>query len=157
MSNFAICYLQNIFCHLPSKTKFQLDFYIQSFLKVNCCDRPVTDHQNKFESFLKIAKRINRCKSYITYVMLCAIWYHLYDLKIVKNPHGGVLLLVKLQALACNFTKSNTPPQEYSCYLNCTNGTKIEKNIIYMPTKFILTKRVQMHKLNLGVVSKFHF
>ena len=24
--------------------------------------------------------------------------------------HGGVLLLVKLQASACNFTKSNTPP-----------------------------------------------
>ena len=27
-----------------------------------------------------------------------------------KNTHGGVLLLVKLQALACNFTKNNTPP-----------------------------------------------
>ena len=37
-----------------------------------------------------------------------AILYHLYNLKIVKNTHGGVLLLVKLQALACNFTtKSN--------------------------------------------------
>ena len=23
--------------------------------------------------------------------MLCAIWYHLYSLKIVKNTHGGVL------------------------------------------------------------------
>ena len=42
--------------------------------------------------------------------MRCAIWYHLYNLKYVKNTHGGVLLLVKLQALACNFTKSNTPP-----------------------------------------------
>ena len=27
----------------------------------------------------------------------------------VKNTHGGVLLLVKSQAEACNFTKSNTP------------------------------------------------
>ena len=35
------------------------------------------------------------------YEMLCAIWYHLYNLKNVKNTHGGVLLLV---------TKSNTPP-----------------------------------------------
>ena len=26
------------------------------------------------------------------------IWYHLYNLKNVKNTHGGVLLLVKLQA-----------------------------------------------------------
>ena len=33
------------------------------------------------------------------YVMLCAIWYHLYNLKSVKNTHGGVLLLVKLQVL----------------------------------------------------------
>ena len=40
-----------------------------------------------------------------------AIWYHLYNLKNVKNAHGGVLLLVKLQAkVACNFTKCNTPP-----------------------------------------------
>ena len=40
-------------------------------------------------------------------VVRCAIWYHLYNLKNVKNSHGRVLLLVKLQALA---TKSNTPP-----------------------------------------------
>ena len=31
------------------------------------------------------------------YVMLCAIWYHLYKLKNVKNTHGRALLLVKLQ------------------------------------------------------------
>ena len=30
--------------------------------------------------------------------MLCAIWYHLHNLKKVKNTHRGVLLLVKLQA-----------------------------------------------------------
>ena len=33
-----------------------------------------------------------------TYVMFCAIWYFLYNLKNVKNTHGGVLFLVKLQA-----------------------------------------------------------
>ena len=44
-------------------------------------------------------------------------------LKNVKNTHEGVLLLVKLQAKACNFTKSNTPPwvfftffKLYKCY-----------------------------------------
>ena len=31
------------------------------------------------------------------YVMRCTIWCHLHDLKNVKNTHGGVLLLVKLQ------------------------------------------------------------
>ena len=33
-----------------------------------------------------------------SHVMLCAIWYHLYNLKNTKNTHGAVLLLVKLQA-----------------------------------------------------------
>ena len=28
------------------------------------------------------------------YVVRCAIWYHLYNLKDVKNTHGGVLSLV---------------------------------------------------------------
>ena len=36
--------------------------------------------------------------------MLCVIWYHLYNFENVKNIHGRVWLLVKLQA---NFTKSN--------------------------------------------------
>ena len=30
--------------------------------------------------------------------------------KNVKNAHGGLLLLVKLQAKACNFSKINTTP-----------------------------------------------
>ena len=42
--------------------------------------------------------------------MCWTIWYHLYNLKNVKNTHGALLLLVKLQAKACNFTKSNSPP-----------------------------------------------
>ena len=33
-----------------------------------------------------------------TVAMRCVIWYHLYNLKNVKNTHGEVLLLVKLQA-----------------------------------------------------------
>ena len=42
--------------------------------------------------------------------MCCAIWYHLCNLKNIKNINGGVLLFVKLQAKACSFTKSNLPP-----------------------------------------------
>ena len=56
--------------------------------------------------------------------MRCTIWYHLYNLKNVKNTYGGVLLLAKLQVSACNFTKSNTPRWVLSRFLNCTNGTK---------------------------------
>ena len=40
------------------------------------------------------------CKNKYLYVMHCAIWYHLYNFKNVKNTHGGVLILVKLQAEA---------------------------------------------------------
>ena len=60
--------------------------------------------------------------------MRCAIWYHLYTLKKVKNTHGGVLFLLKFVALACNFTtKSNTPPGVYFTFLSCTNLVKLRK------------------------------
>ena len=38
-------------------------------------------------------------------VMHCAIWYHLYNFKKVKNTHGGML--------PCNFTKSDIPPSVF--------------------------------------------
>ena len=44
------------------------------------------------------------------HVMLLAFRYHVYKLKNLKKTLGGVLLLVKLQAVARNFTKRNTPP-----------------------------------------------
>ena len=60
--------------------------------------------------------------------MHCAIWYHLYNLKNVKNTYRGVLLLGKLQPLAYSFTKSNTPPWVFfTFFLNCANGSKSRK------------------------------
>ena len=41
--------------------------------------------------------------------MRCAIWYYLYNLKNVENTHGGVLLLVKLQASANGYNSRNVP------------------------------------------------
>ena len=35
--------------------------------------------------------------------MFYSIWYHFYNLKIVKNTHREVLLLVKFQALSLQF------------------------------------------------------
>ena len=61
------------------------------------------------------------------YVMLCAIWNHLYNLKNDESVHAGVLLLVKLQTLACNFTKSRTPPWMLFTILKNTNGTASRK------------------------------
>ena len=54
-------------------------------------------------------------------VMPCAIWYHFYNLKNVISTHGGVLLLVKLQASA------NIPPLVFFTFLICTNGIKSRK------------------------------
>ena len=51
------------------------------------------------------------------YLMLCPICYHLYHLKNVTNT-------IEECYLACNFTKSNTPPWVFLTFLNCANGTK---------------------------------
>ena len=52
--------------------------------------------------------------SYGAFETLWAIYYHLHNLKNMKNTHGGVLLLVQLEIEACNFIKSNTPPWFFS-------------------------------------------
>ena len=56
--------------------------------------------------------------------MRCAIWHHFHIFNDMKNTHGGLLLLVKLQPEAYNFTKSKTPPWAFFTFLNCTNGAK---------------------------------
>ena len=52
----------------------------------------------------------NWVKVWFINVVRCAIWYHQYNLKAVKNTHERVLLLVK-------FTKSNTPPSVFFTFL----------------------------------------
>ena len=60
----------------------------------------------------------------------CAIWYHLYNLENVKSTHGGVLILIKLQAKACNFTKRNTSSW---ClfFINLIAGREFDKRNAY--------------------------
>ena len=45
----------------------------------------------------------------------------------MKNTQGGALLLVKLQAEASSFTKSNTPPWVFFTLLKLYNGIKLRK------------------------------
>ena len=61
-------------------------------------------------------------RRFILHMMLCAIWYHLYNLKIVKNIHEEVLLWVKFQALKASILHGC-----FSRFLNYTNGTKLCK------------------------------
>ena len=68
-------------------------------------------------------KWINRDMFQTINKILFTIWCHLYYLKNLKNTHGRVVFLVKLRALASNFTNSNTPPWVFSRFFNCTKGT----------------------------------
>ena len=67
-----------------------------------------------YTRFSKISKIFNKSPKTIhpdfifPQETLSGIWYHLYNLKNVKKTHRGVLILVKLQTKAFNFTKSNT-------------------------------------------------
>ena len=45
----------------------------------------------------------------------------------MNSAHGRVLVFVKLNVEACNFTKTKTPPWMFFTFLNCTNGTKSSK------------------------------
>ena len=65
------------------------------------------------------------------YVMCCAIWYYLYNLKNVKNTHGGVLISVKLQVLACNFTKVNNPPWVFLTFFKLYKWYQIAQRTTY--------------------------
>ena len=53
-------------------------------------------------------------------VMRCAIWYHLYNLKNLKNADGGVLILVPATLLKLTLLCGC-----FSRFLNCTNDTKL--------------------------------
>ena len=73
------------------------------------------------------------CKLWSTfiYVVLCAIQYHVHNLKNMKNTNGGLLLLVKLQANACNFTKSNTPPWVFFTFFKLYEWYEIAQSTAY--------------------------
>ena len=71
------------------------------------------------------------------------------SLKNVKNTHGGVLLLVKLQFWPA---KSNISPWVFSCFLNSTNGTKARNAYVHfidLMARYIWLKRVTMIIINL--------
>ena len=65
--------------------------------------------------------------------MSCVFWYRLYNLKNMKNIHGGMLLLVKLQDSPCNFTKSNTPPWVFFRFFKLYKWYQIAQSISCIP------------------------
>ena len=77
-------------------------------------------------------------KFVLLYVVRCAIWYRLYNLKNVKNAHGGVLILVKLQTEAYNFTKINSPPWVLFTFFKLYKSYQIAQRTTYI--KFCCTR-----------------
>ena len=63
------------------------------------------------------------------FILFCcwAIWYHFYNLKSVKKYPWRSVTFSKVEATACNFTKSNTPPWVFFKFLSCTNSKKSRK------------------------------
>ena len=57
--------------------------------------------------------------------MICAIWYQLYNLKNMKNFHGGVLLLVKFQ------NESNSPPWVFFTFFKLYKWYQIAPRITF--------------------------
>ena len=48
-----------------------------------------------------------------------------------REKHGGVLFLVKLQASACNFTKSNNPPWVFFTFLKLCKWYQIAQRTTF--------------------------
>ena len=49
-----------------------------------------------------------------------------------ENTHGGVSILVKLQALACNFTKINTPSWVFLTFFKLYKWYQIVQRTTYL-------------------------
>ena len=73
---------------------------------------------------------------YESFEILCAIWCHLYNFRNVKNTNGRVLLLVKLQAKASNFTESNTPLCVFFTFLKLCKWHQIEQSNTFIDTNY---------------------
>ena len=106
-----------------------------------CCkDNATID----FPKFPQVDSKVVVVKDQILYVMLSAISYQLYNLKNAKNIHGVVLLLVKLQANACIFTKSSTPPWVLFMSFKLYKWYQMEQSIIILFKQFLKVFRYKI-------------
>ena len=91
--------------HIIIGPKFYFFFFIQKIIE--CLPQTSWDifELHVFDCWCKLALQLFFLESKTvfspgsTLMMLCAIWYHLFHLKDVKNTHEGVLLLTKFQPL----------------------------------------------------------
>ena len=74
--------------------------------------------------------------SYITDDLTCEALVPFVQCGSVKNTHGEVLLLLKLQDNACNFTKSNTNPWQFFTFFKLQKWYQIAQSISYIHSHF---------------------
>ena len=79
--------------------------------------------------------------------MLCTIYYQKCNLKSMKNTEGGVLLLVKLQGEAFNFTRSNTPSWLFFTFSKLYNWYQIAQSITFSRLQLILLLIIHISSL----------
>ena len=88
----------------------------------------------------------------------CAIWYNFHNSKNVINTHGEMLLLVNLQASACNFIESNSPLWVFCTYFilcllyqiaqSITNNIYTKWTILSGDCKILLSQDKSLPQLN---------
>ena len=93
----------------------------------------------------------------LSYVVRCAMCYQLYNLKNVKNTHGGALLLSKLQDLACNFNKSNTPPWVFLTFFKLCKWYQTAQRILCISSCIETVEPVYYWSVSLQVTEFLHF
>ena len=110
----------------------------------NCRNQLTLENTTPFEELKEIFMDLLNKFALLKHVMRCAIWYHLYNLKNVKNTHGEVLNLVKFQAKACNFTKINTHPWVFFTFLKFCERYQIAQCITCKHLRAIHSKFIGM-------------
>ena len=91
----------------------------------------------------------------LIFVIRCAIWYYLWKLKSVKNTHGGLLILVKLQVEACNFTKTNTPPWVFFTFSKLYKWCQTAQRITFFNIHYTFILSTFMYNFNIRPISYF--
>ena len=117
----ALWYLIKTIFHIEVvNSKKKCFFYCIASISKHENLRFVTVLLQNAQSFIAVLFAYKSLVSCCSWSLWCvgAIWYRLHNLKNVKEILGAVLLLVKFQAKACNFTKSNTPLWVFFTFLN---------------------------------------
>ena len=73
----------------------------------------------------------------------------------MKNTHGGLLLLIKLQNNTCDFTKSNTRPWVFFSFFKLYNWYQIAQSLSFLMF-FPAVKAHGSHTIRFNLVAITH-